>query len=89
MPAEIRTVIFSVIEQQWVISIADLKYLDFQIWLRSGEECAKRLFTTQSTVSRRNTETLKTLDLKTKRDEFGEWITEGDAKLLSMERNIH
>jgi hypothetical protein len=84
-----RTVIFSGIEQQWVISIADLKYLDYQIWLRSGEECAKRLFTTQSTVSRRNTETLKTLDLKTKRDEFGEWITEGDSKLLSMERNIH
>ena len=72
-----------------MISIADLKYLDFQIWLRSGEECAKRLFTTQSTISRRNAETLKTLDLKTKRDEFGEWITEGDAKLLSMERNIH
>ena len=72
-----------------MISIADLKYLDFQIWLRSGEECAKRLFTTQSTISRRNAETLKTLGLKTKRDEFGEWITEGDAKLLSMERNIH
>jgi hypothetical protein len=72
-----------------VISIADLKYLDFQIWLRSGEECAKRLFTTQSTISRRNAETLKTLDLKTKRDECGEWIIEGDTRLLNMERNIH
>ena len=72
-----------------MISIADLKYLDFQIWLRSGEECAKRLFTTQSTISRRNAETLKTLDLKTKRDEFGEWIMEGDTRLLNMERNIH
>lgn len=72
-----------------MISIADLKYLDYQIWLRSGEECAKRLFVTQSTISRRNAETLKTLDLKIKRDEFGEWITEGDTKLLSMERNIH
>ena len=72
-----------------MISVADLKYLDFQIWLRSGEECAKRLFTTQSTISRRNTETLKTLDLRTKRDEFGEWIVEGDARLLNMERNIH
>ena len=72
-----------------MIRVADLKYLDFQIWLRSGEECAKRLFTTQSTISRRNAETLKTLDLKTKRDEFGEWIVEGDAKLLNMERTIH
>ncbi|MDB4677791.1 substrate-binding domain-containing protein [Synechococcus sp. AH-551-A21] len=72
-----------------MISINDLKQLDFQIWLRSGEECAKRLFTTQSTISRRNAETLKTLDLKIKRDEFGEWITEGDTTLLNMERNIH
>ena len=72
-----------------MISVADLKYLDFQIWLRSGEECAKRLFTTQSTISRRNAETLKTLDLKTKRDEFGEWIIEGDTRLLNMERIIH
>ena len=72
-----------------MISIADLRYLDFQIWLRSGEECAKRLFITQSTISRRNAETLKTLNLKIKRDDFGEWETEGDAKLLNMERNIH
>ena len=72
-----------------MISIADLKYLDFQIWLRSGEECAKRLFTTQSTISRRNAETLKTLDLKLKRDEFGDWVTEGATKFLEMERNIH
>ena len=66
-----------------------MRYLDLQIWLRSGEECAKRLFTTQSTISRRNAETLKTLNLKIKRDEFGEWVTEGDAKFLNMERNIH
>ena len=72
-----------------MISVADLRYLDFQIWLRSGEECAKRLFITQSTISRRNAETLKTLNLKIKRDDFGEWETEGDAKLLNMERNIH
>lgn len=72
-----------------MISIADLKYLDFQIWLRSGEECAKCLFTTQSTISRRNAETLKTLNLKIKRDEFGEWIIEGDETLLNMERKIH
>ena len=72
-----------------MISVADLKYLDFQIWLRSGEECAKRLFTAQSTISRRNAETLKTFDLRTKRNEFGEWIIEGDTRLLNMERNIH
>jgi hypothetical protein len=72
-----------------LISIADLKYLDFQIWLRSGEECAKRLFTTQSTISRRNAETLKTLNLQIKRDDLGEWIVEGDKTFINMERNIH
>jgi hypothetical protein len=66
-----------------------LRYLDFQIWLRSGEECAKRLFATQSTISRRNAETLKTLNLKIKRDDFGEWVTDGDTKFLNMERIIH
>ncbi len=72
-----------------MISIDELKYLDFQIWLRSGEECAKRLFVAQSTISRRNSETLKTLNLKARKDNYGELITEGDTKFLQMERNIH
>ncbi len=72
-----------------MISIEDLSYLDFQIWLRSGEECAKRLFSTQSTVSRRNAETLKTLGINLKKDNLGEWVTEGDTKCLEMERIIH
>ena len=72
-----------------LISIEDLKCLDYQIWLRSGEQCARRLFTAQSTVSRRNAETLKTLGINLKRDNFGEWITEGDSKLIEMERRIH
>ncbi len=72
-----------------MISIEDLSYLDFQIWLRSGEECAKRLFSTQSTVSRRNAETLKTLGINLKKDNLGEWVTEGDTKYLEMERIIH
>ena len=72
-----------------MISIDELKYLDFQIWLRSGEECAKRLFVAQSTISRRNSETLKTLNLKARKDNYGELITEGDTKFLKMERNIH
>ncbi len=72
-----------------MITIEDLNCLDIQIWLRSGEECAKRLFIAQSTVSRRNAETLKTLGIKMKRDDFGEWITEGETKFLDMERTIH
>ena len=72
-----------------MIRIKDLKYLDHQIWLRSGEECAKRLFTAQSTISRRNTETLRTLVLKLRRNDLGEWVTEGDTKLVGMERIIH
>ena len=72
-----------------LISIEDLRYLDCQIWLRSGEECAKRLFTAQSTISRRNTETLKKLGLKMRRDDFGEWRIEGETKFIDMERIIH
>ena len=72
-----------------LVGVEDLKYLDTQIWVRSGEECAKRLFTTQSTVSRRNAETLKIFGLKIKRDGFGEWVTEGEAGLLNMERKVH
>ena len=72
-----------------LVGVEDLKYLDTQIWVRSGEECAKRLFTTQSTVSRRNAETLKIFGLKIKRDGFGEWVTEGETGLLNMERKVH
>ena len=46
-------------------------------------------FIAQSTVSRRNNETLKQLGVKLKKDGFGEWITEGDTKFHDMERNIH
>lgn len=72
-----------------MVSIDDLKSLDTQIWVRSGEQCAKRLFTTQSTISRRNAETLNLFGLKIRRDKFGEWVTEGDTKFLDMERIIH
>ena len=72
-----------------LITIEDLSCLDYQIWLRSGEECAKRLFTAQSTISRRNAETLKILNLKMRRNEIGEWILEGDTRLIKMERIIH
>ncbi|UPM50213.1 LysR substrate-binding domain-containing protein [Synechococcus sp. A10-1-5-1] len=72
-----------------MITVDDLKCLDMQIWLRSGEECAKRLFVTQSTISRRNAETQKTLGIWLKRDQFGEWQEEGDTTFLDLERETH
>ena len=72
-----------------MISIAIPKYLNFLIWLRSGEECAKRLFVAQSTISRRNAETLKTLGINLKKDSLGECVTEGETKFLEIERIIH
>ena len=72
-----------------MISINDLECFYYQIWPKSGDEYAKRLCTTQSTISRSNAKTLKTLNLKTKRDDFGEWVIVGDTKFLNMERNIH
>ena len=72
-----------------MISINDLDFLDTQIWVRSGEECAKRYFTTQSNISRKNSATLSFLGLKLVRNAMGEWELIGDRSLLDPERKIH
>ena len=62
--------------------------LDHLIWLRSGEAAAQRLHCAQSTVSRRNNETVRCFGLEIQR-ENGEWQLEGDQTLLLMERCVH
>ena len=62
--------------------------LDHVLWFRSGEAAAQRLHCAQSTVSRRNNETLRCFGLEMQR-ENGEWELEGDQTLLLMERRVH
>lgn len=72
-----------------MLTIEELSFLDTQIWVRSGEECAKRHFTTQSNVSRKNSATLEFLQAKLERNALGEWEITGEHPLLEMERKIH
>ena len=55
-----------------MVGIDDLAMLDLQLWLRSGEAAATRLHCAQSTVSRRNIETLRCFGLELQRED-GEW----------------
>ena len=71
-----------------MVGIDDLAMLDLQLWLRSGEAAASRLHCAQSTISRRNNETLRCFDLRMVRD-AGEWQLRGDQTLLQMERGVH
>ena len=71
-----------------MVGLEDLAMLDTQIWMRSGEITAQRLHCAQSTVSRRNADTLRRLGLSMQRDE-GEWQLQGDQQLLLMERAVH
>ena len=71
-----------------MVGIDDLAMLDLQLWLRSGEAAATRLHCAQSTISRRNGETLRCFDLTMVRD-AGEWQLQGDQTLLQMERGVH
>ena len=72
-----------------MIKVEDLKLLDTFIWVGTGEECAKRHFANQSTVSRKNSATLKLLDLNLERNANSDWEILGDTRLLEMERKVH
>lgn len=72
-----------------MITVEDLNFLDTQIWVRSGEECAQRYFTTQSNISRRNSATLEFLKIRMERNALGEWEMLEEQPLLEMERRVH
>ena len=71
-----------------MVGLEELAMLDHVLWFRSGEAAAQRLHCAQSTVSRRNNETLRCFGLEMQR-ENGEWELEGDQTLLLMERRVH
>ena len=68
-----------------MVSIEELASLDLQLWLRSGEEAANRLHCAQSTISRRNIETLRHFNVSMKRSD-GEWRLYGNKAFLNLER---
>ena len=71
-----------------MVSLEELASLDLQLWLRSGEEAANRLHCAQSTISRRNIETLRRFNISMKRSD-GEWRLFGNKAFLNLERQIH
>ncbi len=74
-----------------MISLDKLAALDLCVWLRSGEEAARRLAITQPNVSRRVRQVLRCFGLWLQNPER-EWELVGPAshlEMLSMERHVH
>lgn len=71
-----------------VVKLDELACLDLLIWLRTGENAALRLHTSQPKVSRCVHKVSKVFEIslsKTNR----EWDVEGDQTLLNLERRVH
>ena len=74
-----------------MLSLDKLAALDLCVWLRSGEEAARRLAITQPNVSRRVRQVLNCFALSLRNPE-GEWEVVGPTShlvMLSMERQVH
>jgi hypothetical protein len=71
-----------------VVSTKSLSCFDLLVWLRTGQEAARRLATSQPSVSRRVNEVADTFALQLSKN-AGEWQIEGDATLLNLERHVH
>lgn len=71
-----------------MVELDVLQALDGLQWLGSGEEVAKRLGISQSTVSRYSAKALRVFDLTLERVN-GEWQLCGDASCLQLERYVH
>lgn len=74
-----------------MLSLETLAALDLNVWLRSGEEAARRLAITQPTASRRVRQVLRCFQLSL-RNPGREWELVGPPShlaLLQMERDVH
>ena len=71
-----------------VVTPGALASLDLLVWLRTGQEAAARLDTSQSSVSRRVNEVARVFGLELRKSD-GEWLFEGDPTLLNLERQVH
>ncbi len=71
-----------------VVSPHALSCFDLLIWLRTGQEAAARLATSQSSVSRKVSDVARAFGVQPRKSD-GEWLLEGDPTLLNLERQVH
>jgi hypothetical protein len=71
-----------------LIDVDTLACLDFLVWLRTGDEVAKRLSVNQSTISRNFRKCCKEFSLISGKVE-SEYSVSGDLGLLNLERKVH
>jgi len=71
-----------------MVEIGTLACLDYLIWLRTGDEVAKRTGLNQSTISRNLHKCCETFFLNVKKIN-NEYVITGDTDLINLERNVH
>ncbi len=71
-----------------IVSVETLSCFDCLVWLRTGENAARRLDVDQATVARTARKVAATFDL-TLEKQGGEWRIQGDRNLLDLERRSH
>lgn len=71
-----------------IVSVETLSCFDYLVWLRTGENAARRLGVDQATVARTARKVAATFELKLEK-QGGEWQILGDRNLLDLERSSH
>ncbi|MEA5414092.1 hypothetical protein [Synechococcus sp. BA-132 BA5] len=71
-----------------VVEVSHLDCLDCLLWLRTGDNVARRLNCTQATVSRTTKRTCSTFGIELSKSN-GEWSVSGNQLLLNLERAVH
>jgi hypothetical protein len=71
-----------------IVSVQTLSCFDCLVWLRTGENAARRLGVDQATIARTARKVACTFDLTLKK-QSGEWKIVGDRSLLDLERRSH
>lgn len=71
-----------------IVSVETLSCFDYLVWLRTGENAARRLGVDQATIARHARKVASTFDL-TLDKRAGEWRIWGDQSLLDLERRSH
>lgn len=71
-----------------IVSVDSLSCFDCLVWLRTGENAARRLGVDQATIARTARRVAGCFDL-TLDKRAGEWEIQGDRRLLDLERHSH
>jgi len=71
-----------------IVSVETLSCFDCLIWLRTGENAARRLGVDQATIARTARKVAAAFEL-TLEKQGGEWRIQGDRNLLDLERRSH